>query len=311
MPPVAPGDGEDCATGSPPGLSSIFSSGPASAPPLPARRPNHALIEKLQAKIHDIERAGGILSAPRGTEADGRQPWTLGANAIDRQLGAGGLDVLGLHEIKPSRGGRDAGAALGFALRLLLRLRASLAHSREARRRILWCTTDRSAHELGRPHAPGLAGLGLEPAHLMVVEARRASEALWAIEEGLKSQSLLLVLGVLDDIPDVAARRLSLAAEAGRTPALLLTHPHRAPAIATASRWRISAQPGAPHPFDDRAPGSTRLALALERCRNRPLEILSRSHVVEWSDATHRFRVVAELADRAAPPSSPARRATG
>jgi protein ImuA len=159
------------------------------------------------------------------------------------------------------------------------------------------------AGELGRPSAAGLRDLGLDPARLIMAEPARAGEALLAIEEGLRSGGLALVAGVLDAVALTPARRLSLAAAAGRTPCLLITHPASEAAAATATRWRIGHEASAPHPFDPRAPGARRFTFEIERCRagmrGAGLAPLS----VEWSDEAHHFAVAAGLAGHVSRPA--------
>ena len=75
------------------------------------------------------------------------------------------------------------------------------------------------------------------------------------MEEGLRSQSLALVIGVLGEAELTPARRLSLAAAEHLTPCLLVTDPRLSPAGSTATRWRVGARGSASHPFDGAAPG--------------------------------------------------------
>ena len=179
---------------------------------------------------------------------------------IDRHL-RGGLDEGALHEVKPER--RQTGAVIGDWMRQHLALCCGLpcgactgfvplhpAHRRKfsgAGRRL-------SLDELGRPYGPGLSSLGLEPSSCLFVETACASDALWAMEEGLKSASVALVLGVLKDVELTPARRLSLAAAAHRIPCLFLTDPRTPPTGATATRWRIGGRTSAPHPFEAVSP---------------------------------------------------------
>jgi len=246
---------------------------------------------------------------------------------IDRRL-AGGLDAASVHEVKPegsatgsaagARAGASAGAsagnwaaALGFALRLAVRRLAALgARAEAAPAQILWCWPSAFARELGLPCGQGLAALGFDPSACLFVETRRASEALWAMEEGLKSASLALVVGVLKEAELTPARRLSLAAAGHLTPCLLITDARSAPAGSTASRWRIGTRPSGPHPFEAGAPGAPRYAVSLERCRHGSLMSQAQSLLLEWSDETHRFRVAPALADRADGPRH-ARRGAG
>ncbi|HML29080.1 MAG TPA: hypothetical protein PKE16_09615, partial [Hyphomicrobium sp.] len=125
----------------------------------------------------------------------------------------------------------------------------------------------------------------------------RGSEALNAIEEGLRAQSLAIVIGAIDEADLTPARRLSLAAGEAATPCLLVTHPASEPAAATATRWRVNHRPSAPHAFDRRAPGATRLSIALERCKACPESAGGPAMLVEWSDETHRFDLASVVAD--------------
>lgn len=286
-----------------------------------AGAPRAALLDSLRARIHAIERhppfltpAEGSADALRSHAPSSSQVWTLGVPEIDRHL-RGGLDEGALHEVKPER--RQAGAvmgdwvtALGFVLRLTVRRLHGLSTSQSGTpAQVLWCWPSAIAHELGRPYGPGLSSLGLEPASCLFVETARASDALWAMEEGLKSASVALVLGVLKDVELTPARRLSLAAAAHRVPCLLLTDPQTPATGATATRWLIGGQTSAPHPFEGAAPGLSRHTVSLKRCRHGARAPQSSSLILEWSHETHRFRMVSALADRAATPRRAGRRA--
>lgn len=266
----------------------------------------------LPARLAALRRIAGLAGTPGCTvrvssdaERDRLVPhWTSGADDVDRALGPGGLAVDSLHEVKPAlaeMGGCHAGdwaAALAFGLRLALRRMLHAAQMGEGSA-LLWCQPRHAASELGRLHAPGLKHLGIDPARVIVVETARREETLWAMEEGLASGALALVAGIVDDVGLTPARRLSLRAERYRTPCLLLTSPHAATTAATATRWRIARHPGARHPFDPRAPGALRLAVALERCRQHPPLPAAVSFSLEWSDEAFRFDMASGLADRA------------
>jgi len=279
-----------------------------------AGAPRAALLDSLRARIHAIEGHPPSLApaacpadAPRSHARSSSQLWTLGAPEIDRHL-RGGLDQGALHEVKPER--CQAGAvmgdwatALGFVLRLTVRrLHGLCASASSTPVQVLWCWPSALARELGSPYGPGLSSLGLEPSSCLFVETARASDALWAMEEGLKSASVALVLGVLKDVELTPARRLSLAAAAHRIPCLLLTDPRTPPTGATATRWGIGGRTSAPHPFEGAAPGLSRHTVSLKRCRHGAFAPQSSSLILEWSNETHRFHMVSALADRAVTP---------
>ncbi|MEZ5843918.1 MAG: hypothetical protein R3D27_09305 [Hyphomicrobiaceae bacterium] len=271
-----------------------------------AAHPQSALLDDLRRRIRTLEQMQTIGRAPA-------RRWLFGIDAIDDLIAPAdraGLDTAALHEVKPAADAAAPAAscraaALGFALALAARLDAGDTPAAP----ILWCTARTHAHETGHCHGPGLAAFGIDPARLIVVEAGRADEVLWALEEGVSSGAVALVVGLLDTVPATPARRLTLATAAHATPCLVITHPARPAATTAATRWRVAPAPSAPHPFAASSPGAPRLAVHLERCRARPLALAERTIHMEWCDATFRFRVAAGPGDRAARPRLAATRA--
>jgi protein ImuA len=214
------------------------------------------------------------------------------------------LKQAGLHELKP-QAYRDTPAALGFALSMIAE--TARTHHRGL---VLWCLTRQAAREWGRPYGPGLLKAGLDPSRLLIIEARTAEDAAWALEEGLKSRTLIASLAQIELRTPVAARRLGLAAQAYRTPCLLLSGHGGAdfsgqpgtgsPGTGlpgTLTRWRIAAAPSSPAPFDTAAPGPASWRLTLERCRGCAP---GQSFRVEFSHESDRLRVAAASGNRAA-----------
>ena len=270
----------------------------ARRPVLDHSSPRHLLIEGLRRRIREIERHALLSPEKAGAVT---APWLLGAPEADARLGRAGLDTAGVHEMKPMTEGSAAGskaAALAFALRLAARRLQRMASGSCGLPRLLWCAPAAAAHETGLVYGPGLAALGLNPRSILIVETARETDALWAIEEGLNSGGLALVIGLLLTVALSPARRLSLAAERHGTPCLLITEARTPPAAATATRWRIGPAPSPGHPLDPRAPGSTRCQVSLERCRSAPPGPET-SFLLEWSDETPGFRMAADVADRA------------
>ena len=185
------------------------------------------------------------------------------------------LSRAGLHEIEG-----DA-AASGFAAALA----GLLAGGRS---RVLWCTPLMSLREAGTLYGAGLATSGLDPARLIVVSPRQTRDALWTMEEALRGGVFAAVIGEVETLPPIAARRLQLAAEAHAAAALLLLPP-RAPGVGVGmTRWRVtSALGGAWH-------------IELARCRSGTSGIW----LVEWNHATHRFDLVAVSGERPGAPAS-------
>jgi len=215
-------------------------------------------------------------------------PLSFGIAAIDDRLPTGGLQGNGLHELKPQTP-RDAASTLSVALALA-------AGCPGASKPLLMVLAGRAANEHGLPYGPGLARLGIEPRRLILVIARRTADALWAIEEGLRSRSLGGVIASLEGIAMLPARRLVLAAAEGATPCVLLTGPSKGAISVAHTRWRIASVTSAAHPFDPAAPGPWRCALTLERCRQGPSDL---TWAVEWNDASHTFDLAAAVSPAA------------
>src|SRR5262245_48126061 len=204
------------------------------------------------------------------------------------------LEKGGLHEIKPENYS-DKPASLAFALAVI----AQQAAANTPRDLVLWCLTRQSAREWGRPYGPGLVAYGLDPALLLVVMVRNATDAAWALEEGLKSRALIAALAAVEIETLLMARRLGLAAQSSRTPCLLLSDHRNASLPGTVTTWRIAARRSGAVSFDAMAPGSPSWQLTLERCRG---EAPGRSFIVEFSHESFRFRLSVASPARAAEP---------
>ena len=207
---------------------------------------NAVTIARLRDRIWALEQGTG---AP---------PPVLSIGVPDDALPWGGLPVGRLHQIAIT----DS-SGLGFAAGLL----GILARGRP----VLWCRR----RDAAMPFLPGLAPFGLDAAQVLTVEAERAVELLWAIEEGLRCPAVGAVLGEIDELPPPAARRLQLAAETGQVAALMVTPPRTMAGGAT-TRWRVSAAPSSIPPWGGL--GAPAWHVALERCRNG----LPRSWTLTW-----------------------------
>ncbi len=164
-----------------------------------------------------------------------------------------GLPRHALHEVVAAD--PAMAAASGFCATLLGAL------SQRAAMPVLWVTRSLTLY------GPGLAALGLNPARLVVVRARRNRDVLWTMEEGLRSAALAAVLGEADDVTLFASRRLQLAAETAGVTGFLLRRSRSPsqtpPPSAAVTRWRIAPAP-AP---TDQSIAVPRWHVELLRCR--------------------------------------------
>ena len=245
-----------------------------------------ALLPELREHIRRIERP---KAATHGV-------LPFGVAAIDRVLPSGGLARGALHEILGASGDEEDGAlAAAFVASILGRLIATGGGM------VLWC--------LPRPdlYGPGLAAHGLDPGRLVLVQAPRDAEILWAMEEGLRARGIAAVVGEIGVLPAVASRRLQLAAERSGVTALLLRRwrdggqaaRERALPNAAVTRWRIAALPSQPSRGEPGV-GRPRWRVELLRCRGGAPACWE----MEGADATGHVSLAAPLADRPAAPVS-------
>lgn len=208
----------------PPGSGPAFASAPISPSISPPSQGPSAVLESLRQKIARIERPSLSPAAGRSRRNEDA-PWRLGCPDADVLLPSQGLETDSLHEIKAAARGHGASAGdwtagLGFALRLAaMRLQEAQRAGRPAF--MLWCWPRVMVQELGRLSGRGLMQFGLDPARVLIVETARESEALMALEEGMKSGTLALALELSIREPQC---RAPLEPRGGRAPHAL---PHR------------------------------------------------------------------------------------
>lgn len=160
---------------------------------------------------------------------------------------------------------------------------------------ILWVQDRLSRKEAGRP---SLAGIGLQHP-LIMVDLSRASDVLWAMEDGLRCRALAAVVGeVWGDPPALdftATKRLAMRAEAADVSCWLIRRAASPNLSAARDRWRIASLPSATHPHDAQSPGDPRWALDLFRSRrSRPGQ-----WVATYERAADRLHLTAAAGDRA------------
>lgn len=273
----AAGDKETCAAVSP------FRRGESIAP----------LLAGLRAHIARLEQAEGRFERRRGKAA----PWLMGLPELDRHLPAQGLLRAGLHDVSPRAHG-DQPAAMGFALALALR---RLSDDQE-RRPLLWCRLGVHEREYGRLYGHGLARLGLPRERFVTITLKKPMSLLWTMEEALKSGALAAIIGDAEaahaDL--TVTRRLSLAAAAGKTAAILTFARPEPAATVSHTRWTAASVPSPSPPHDGQAVGAPCWSIELTRVRGgRP-----GAWILEWHHAQSRFSLVPGFSRRTLHPGA-------
>jgi len=150
---------------------------------------------------------------------------------------------------------------------------------------VLWVQDRLSRRESGKPY---LAGIGTQRP-LIIVDLSRATDVLWAMEDGLRCRALAAVIGeVWGDPPALdftATKRLAMRSEAASVPCWLIRRAAATNLSAARDRWRASSRPSATNPHDAQAPGLPRWSLELFRSRR----LKPGSWVAEYDRASDRL----------------------
>lgn len=154
---------------------------------------------------------------------------------------------------------------------------------------VLWV---RPAWHPDRLHMAGVQRL-IDPGRLITVEATRAEDLMWVLEEALRAGAMPLVVGELPEPPGLTpVRRLHLAAETGAravaetgagraAPLALLLTPGDGGAAGVESRWHLA--PG--HRRDDSGWHLTRLRARQAPPQRWQLRAGAKGVVVEMPEA--------------------------
>jgi protein ImuA len=262
-----------------------------------------------------LSRLRGLLARQAGWREDVNATLPFGLAAFDSHLPNGGLTCGALHEIVPTTQAARP-AAFGFVVAILAQLSSSygagladgertdahcLPHGFQngfpngppygTERRIVFVMPAHALRQCGRLFGHGLNSLGLNPRRAILVETAHWQDSLWALVEALRSAAPQAVAGMIDRLDLKTSQKLHLAAAEAALPLLLLRPSQTLESSAAATRWRIDAAAGARDRFGSYT--RARWQVQLERCRNgRPGE-----WVVEYDHVTHRFSLVAALAD--------------
>jgi len=257
--------------------------------------------------MSSTDRAERISHLRRAVEAiesaTPRAPRLTLTRELDRRLG-GGLSSDALCEIAPAAPA-DAPAAFGFALALAARFMAARRAS------VLLAVEDFALTQGGAPFGPGLAAHGLDLSRLVFVRAPDAGSLFQAVEDALKSGALAVVVGEVWRLAkyDLAgSRRLTLAARAGATPALLMLPTAHGQTLSTAAetRFEIAASPSPRQPSAGAGkplPGAPAFAARLTKARQggdsaRVVRLIWRSEEQRFDDPAISVPVAAAPADR-------------
>lgn len=229
------------------------------------------LIQDLKERLRSMERSGRPERAA---------VCSTGIDALDQLLPAGGLESGTLIEwLSEAEGGGATTLVLAVSARVL---RAGGAVVVIDRQREFY------------PPAAARVGVPLERA--VVIQPGNAADALWALEQSLRSRAVAVALARVEGVNDRACRRLQLAAEAGGSLGFLL----RPIACRAAPSWaeaRLLVRALPPRP-KGRGEGGWRLQIEVLQGRGG---VEGKVAELELSDEADPVRLAPPLAGAALP----------
>ncbi len=241
-------------------------------------------MRALQDAVARIDRRHTSFATAAGLGGDGAM--RFGIAAIDAVFDDG-LPLHALHEVRCALT-RDVGAASGFLIGLLA------VAARAQAGRIAWIRDPACSVDGGQLFPAGLSQFGLDPARLLMVHPADLKTALWATDEAAKCNALAAVVLQLKGNPAcfdmTATRRLVLKAQQNGLFVCVLRQGGEEEASGVATRWQVTARPGAPDRDLETGMGPLRLGLVLERNRNGR----TGQWAIAWNQQTHEFEHVPE-----------------
>jgi len=189
------------------------------------RAADRTIIERLQKQILDLQG-----SRQKGEE----QPLTIGLGAIENAFPDKVFAKGVVHELI-STSSEEATCTSGFMGVVLGKLMQQGGYC-------LWISTipRRSIFP------PALKAFGIDPGKILFVDTAKPKETLWAVEEALKCDALVAVVGEISELSFNDSRRLQLAVEKSKVTGFIHRfRPKTENAVACVTRWKITPLPSA------------------------------------------------------------------
>ena len=182
----------------------------------------------MQEGLDKLLAQNAVWRCGRPGASAGRPTVSTGYPSLDAVLPNGGWPRQALLEVL------TGSAGIG-ELRLLMPALSTLLAERDGY--LVWVGSPY------QPYAPALLQWQIEAERVLVVSAGTPGDVLWACGEALSSGSAVAVLGWVDTLDITMSRRLSLAAEQGRSLAVLF-RPLSARRQASAASVRLALAAG-------------------------------------------------------------------
>jgi protein ImuA len=187
------------------------------------RGADKAIIEQLKNQILSLQ----------GNKASIQQPASMDLGLVESSFPESVFSHAAVHQFVSSSF-ETAACTCGFISVILAKLMQQGGSC-------LWISTKRSIFP------PALKAYGVEPSRILFIDASRAKDALWAIEESLKCTALSAVVGEISELDFDESRRLQLAVEKSQVTGFIHCYkPRPKNIVACTTRWKITPTPSEP-----------------------------------------------------------------
>jgi len=179
------------------------------------------IVRELQQRILAIQ----------GSVKPGNERSSIGLGPIEEAFPEGVFPTGAVHEFV-SHEPESAAATSGFLACLLNRVTTKTGFC-------LWISSRRLVFP------PALKLLGINPECIIFIDLQTDKDVLWAVEEALRCDALIAVVGELKELSFTNSRRLQLAIEYSKVTGFIhRVYPRIKNATACVARWNISPLPG-------------------------------------------------------------------
>jgi len=248
------------------------------------------VFDDLKQRIEQIEGRSQALCGATGLQTE---PWTTGLRALDIAIPKEALATDGCHDFT-SVSAKDIPQVAGFIGALLQRLPTQRLNNGM----IVWCQTAPNAREYGRIYPPSLLGTRITPDRFLFVNVPKERDLALVLEECIRINSVVAVVGEGAAPNFTTSRRLTLTAQKSGVPCLILNTSGDVGPSAAQTRWRIAPIAGPPQPDDPKGPGHSAWSVTLARARGADTAknpTLAKPLKVYWNNETHSFDLVSSL----------------
>lgn len=186
---------------------------------------------KDQVKQDIVQELQKRILLMQGADKPANERCSMGLGLIEKAFPNGIFPTGAVHELV-SLEPEAAAATSGFLTCLLSNMMRSKGFC-------LWISSRRLVFP------PALKLLGIDPERIIFIDLKSDKDVLWAVEEALRCNALIAVVGEVKELSFANSRRLQLAIEQSKVTGFIhRVYPRTENSTACVTRWKIQPLPG-------------------------------------------------------------------